>query len=160
MNKLERTYRRLGLTEADLRSVSVTFRKIATGVIGEALHYFEYSKFLDEARMAIFGSAGYEGDFDENPEGWSLPVIGYTLKVLSPVRSGELVEVTGWCHRVEGVRGWMGFKVKNLSTGKDAACGYSEHCFTDCKTMKPIAPNPEWLIFRSLRLRVSQGGVS
>ena len=158
MTKDELTYRRLALTEADLRQLTVSFRQVVTGRVGERIYYGTYSDFLDQARIMLFESAGYPGELTDIDEGWYFPVIGYSLKILSPVHSGEMVEVTGWCHRLSGVRGWMGFTVKNLASGKTAAHGYSEHCFVDRVTMKPIAPNPEWRIFRKIREHAAGGG--
>lgn len=135
--------------EETLRRLQVSFEHTvqpnevnALGIIC----YGSYPGLFDSARLALFKTYGYTETSDASKEHWFMPVIGFSLKILGHAKVGDVIEVRAWWHTIKGVRAWMGAEVYAKATGQIIARGYTEHCFVDDRTLKPVKPDPGWRI--------------
>lgn len=108
--------------------------------------YGSFPRLFDSARLALFKTYGYTETADVSKEHWYMPVISFSLKILGYAKVGDVVEVRAWWHMFKGIRAWMGAEVYAKATGKIIARGYTEHCFVDDRTLKPVKPDPGWRI--------------
>lgn len=119
--------------------------------------YGAFRPLFDVARNALFATYGYVEPEDLRRENWFFPVVAYSLRIHGPARAGDTIEIRAWWHTLKGVRAWMGAEVYAKATGALVARGYTEHCFVDARTGRPVRPDPGWLI--CLRQRQVQSGV-
>lgn len=137
------------IDEEQLKGLTVSYEQTVTerdiddlGVV----YYGNYSAMLDQARYLLCRAYGYPGYDEAREEGWLLPVLRYSLKVEKAARPGDTLEIRGWWHSIQGARARFAAEFYNKKTGELTAYGYTEHCFVDVKTFKPLRPNPAWKI--------------
>ena len=115
------------------------------------IYYGGYSRIFDKARYALCQAYGYIDFADVCSEGWMIPVTQFTLKINRGARVGDVLKVRGWWHWMRGVRLRFAAEIYDAKTDALMSYGYTEHCFVDPRTFKPVRPDPNWRLCFNLR---------
>lgn len=115
------------------------------------IYYGGYSRIFDKTRYALCQAYGYIDLADLTSEGWMIPVTQFSIKINRGARVGDVLKARGWWHGMHGVRLRFAAEIYDARTGVLMSYGYTEHCFVDPKTLKPVRPNPNWRLCFNLR---------
>ena len=115
------------------------------------LYYGRYSYLFDAMRKLLFREYGYPEMSAWEAEGWTMPIIRSSVQISRMARLGDKLKLTAWVQAQKGVRLVMGAEVLSEDCSQRVAIGYTEGCFIDAKTYRPVKPSPEWSLIRGLR---------
>ena len=93
------------------------------------IHHSNYIKWMEEARIEYMDSIGFGFVKVEELEIMS-PVAGITINYKSPVRFGDIVDITVKITRYSGVIQEIAYEISNRTTGQLSATAPSKHCYT------------------------------
>lgn len=115
------------------------------------IYYGGYSRIFDKTRYALCQAYGYIDVNSLIDEGWMIPVTQFSLKINRGARVGDQLKCRGWWHWMKGVRIRFAGEIYDAKTGALMSYGYTEHCFVNPRTFKPVRPDPNWKLFLNLR---------
>ena len=93
------------------------------------IHHSNYIKWMEEARIEYMDSIGF-GFVKVEELGIMSPVAGITINYKSPVRFGDIVDITVKITRYSGVIQEIAYEISNRTTGQLSATATSKHCYT------------------------------
>ncbi len=91
-------------------------------------HHSNYIKWMEESRTAFFEEIGFPYSESEK-NGMFSPVLGISCEYKSPTTYCDDVEIDISVLYYSGIRVKFSYEMKNMSNGKCAFVGTSEHCF-------------------------------
>ena len=92
------------------------------------IHHSNYIKWMEEARIEFMDSLGF-GFVKVEELGIMSPVAGITINYKSPVRFGDIVDITIRLTRYSGVIMEIEYEINNRTTGQLSATATSKHCY-------------------------------
>ena len=92
------------------------------------IHHSNYIKWMEEARIEFMDSLGF-GFVKVEELGIMSPVAGITINYKSPVRFGDIVDITIRLTRYSGVIMEIAYEINNRTTGQLSATATSKHCY-------------------------------
>ena len=92
------------------------------------IHHSNYIKWMEEARIEFMDSLGF-GFVKVEELGIMSPVAGITINYTSPVRFGDIVDITIKLTRYSGVIMEIAYEINNRTTGQLSATATSKHCY-------------------------------
>ena len=84
------------------------------------IHHSNYIKWMEEARIEYMDSLGF-GFVKVEELGIMSPVAGITINYKSPVRFGDIVDITVSITRYSGVIQEIAYEINNRTTGQLSA---------------------------------------
>ena len=115
------------------------------------IYYGGYSRIFDKTRYALCQAYGYVDVDDLLEEGWMIPVTQFSLKINRGARVGDRLKCRGWWHWMKGVRIRFAGEIRDAKTDALMSYGFTEHCFVNPRTFKPLRPDPNWKLFLNFR---------
>lgn len=106
------------------------------------VYYANYLVFFERMRNELLRTFGLTYRQLE-AEGLALPVSEAYLKYHASAHYDDVLDITGWCDEVKGVRLRICAEVRR--EGKLLVEGYTIHACVDLKTMSPTRPSPDFL---------------
>lgn len=92
-------------------------------------HHSNYIRWMEEARTYFLSRIGIP--FSElEAAGFLSPVISVNVEYKSPTAFDDKIAIEVFVSKYTGVRLEFTYTIKNMSSGKIAALGVSQHCFT------------------------------
>ena len=108
------------------------------------VYYGNYLTLFERARNELMRSLGYTYRECE-AEGWMLPVVHAEVDYRRPARYDDLLEVTAWVRRQEGVRLEVACEVRRKGEPQVLVSGHTLHVFVSAKDFRPCPPPPRFL---------------
>ena len=93
------------------------------------IHHSNYIKWMEEARIEYMDSLGF-GFVKVEELGIMSPVAGITINYKSPVRFGDIVDISVRITRYSGVIQEIAYEINNRTTGQLSAVATSKHGYT------------------------------
>ena len=93
-------------------------------------------------------------------EGWTMPIIRSSVQISRMARLGDVLTITAWIQAQRGVRLVMGVEVLSEDCSQRVALGFTEGCFIDAKTYRPIRPGEDWALVRGLRAEEAENAAN
>lgn len=101
------------------------------------VHHANYIRWLEEARLDYLRQLGIDIQALEQ-RGILIPVVDVQCHYLHPLCFGDTVEITPLITDYSGVRLYVQYEIRLLSSGTLAATAASCHCFMD-KNHRPVS---------------------
>lgn len=92
------------------------------------IHHSNYIKWMEDARVNYMEHMGFSYKEMEQREIFS-PVVEINCQYKEMVRFDDVVTIIAKIKEYNGVKLLIAYEIKNESTGKTCAIGYSKHCF-------------------------------
>ena len=93
------------------------------------IHHSNYIKWMEEARIEYMDSVGF-GFVKVEELGIMSPVASIAVNYKSPIRFGDIVDITVKITRYSGVIQEIAYEINNRTTGQLSATATSKHCYT------------------------------
>lgn len=101
------------------------------------VYYGNYLTYFERCRNEVLRSFGFSYK-ELEAMGFTLPVKEAHVNYYAPATYDDLLEITGWCEALKGVRLKICCEVRR--DGDLLADGHTIHANCDIKTMKPARP--------------------
>ncbi len=121
----------------------------------QVVYYGNYLTYFERIRNEVLRSAGFSYR-ELEAMGYALPVKEARVNYHAPATYDDLLELSGWCESLKGVRLTIRCEVRR--DGVLLADGYTLHACCELKSMRPVRP-PQILIDAALTgaERVAEG---
>jgi acyl-CoA thioester hydrolase len=106
------------------------------------VYYANYLTLFERARNELMRACGFTYR-ELEAAGFALPVLEAHVTYHAPATYDDLLEITAWCERFQGVRLTIRCEVRR--DGTLLAEGYTVHAHVSATTLRPTRPGPNLL---------------